>query len=94
MFCRQCGAQNDPSSLFCSECGSAMSVAAAQFASSPLVPAPAAPASPRSSPTPPVPVPIPPIVAPISPTAPKTEAQPFVGGPRLPQWGIVQSRQC
>src|ERR1700674_1279727 len=87
MFCRQCGAQNDPSSLFCSECGSAMSVAAAQFASNPPVPAAAVPASPRVSPTPPVPATIPPRVAPISLTAPKTEAKPFVGGPPLAAMG-------
>jgi hypothetical protein len=69
MFCRQCGTQNDPSSLFCGKCGVAMSTPAARFASSPLVPAAAAPVSPRISPTPPAPAPVPPVVAPISTTS-------------------------
>ncbi|HXM96139.1 MAG TPA: RDD family protein [Candidatus Dormibacteraeota bacterium] len=87
MFCRQCGAQNDQSSLFCSKCGAAMSVPAAQLASNPLVSAAALPAYPRISPTPPAPAPTPPVVAPISPTAPKTEAQPLVGGAPLGAMG-------
>jgi uncharacterized RDD family membrane protein YckC len=87
MFCRQCGTQNDPSSLFCGKCGAAMSAPTAQFASIPSVPAAAASASPHISPTPPIPMPIPPVVGPISPTAPKTEAQPFVGGPPLATMG-------
>jgi uncharacterized RDD family membrane protein YckC len=87
MFCRQCGTQNDPGSLFCGKCGAAMSAPNAQFASNPLVPAAAAPASPRISPTPPAPATIPPRVAPISLTTPKTEAQPFVGGPSLAAMG-------
>jgi uncharacterized RDD family membrane protein YckC len=87
MFCRQCGTQNDPSSLFCIKCGAAMSAPAAQFASNPPVPAAAVSASPRIPPTPLIPMPIPPVVAPISPTAPKAEAQPFVGGPPLAAMG-------
>ena len=87
MFCRQCGTQNDPSSLFCTKCGAALSAPAAQSASSPLVPAAAVPVSPRISPTPPAPAPIPPAAAPISPAAPKTETQPFVGGAPLAGMG-------
>lgn len=92
MFCRQCGTQNDPSSLFCSKCGASMSAPAAQPASSPIVPAaavPAAavPAAPRISPTPPAPSPILPAAAPISPTVPKTEAQAFAGGAPLAGMG-------
>jgi hypothetical protein len=69
MFCRQCGTQNDPSSLFCAKCGVAMSAPTARFENGPVVPAAAVPASPRISPTPPVPAPIPPVVAPISTTS-------------------------
>lgn len=70
MFCRQCGTQNDSSSLFCSKCGAAMSASAAQFASSPLVPAAAAPVS----------APIPPAASLFSRNDAKPEAQPFAIG--------------
>ena len=83
MLCRQCGTQDDPSSLFCNKCGASTSAPAAQFASSPLVPAAAVPGSPRISPTASVPALIPPVVAPTSPAEPKTETQPFVGGAPL-----------
>jgi uncharacterized RDD family membrane protein YckC len=78
MFCRQCGTQNDPTSLFCGKCGAAMSVAAAHAETGSLASAGGVPSSPRSSPAVSVSLPIPPSFAPISSTPPKATTQPLV----------------
>jgi uncharacterized RDD family membrane protein YckC len=78
MFCRQCGAQNEPGSLFCGKCGGAMSAAAAHVGTSSVGSAGGVPSSPRSSPAVPVSLPIPPSVASTSSTPPTAAAQPSV----------------
>jgi uncharacterized RDD family membrane protein YckC len=78
MFCRQCGAQNEPGSLFCGKCGGTISVAAAHVGTSSLASAGGVPSSPRSSPAVPVSPPIPRSVEPTPSGASTAAAQPLV----------------
>jgi uncharacterized RDD family membrane protein YckC len=78
MFCQQCGSQNEPGSLFCGKCGSAISVAAAHAGTSCLPSTGRISSSPHDFPGVPVPPPIPRSVAPILSSAPTVAAHPLV----------------
>jgi hypothetical protein len=69
MFCRQCGAQNEPSSAFCVNCGAPMLAPSEPFENGPVVTGVPQPASQGVSPTPPVSAPVSQTTAPISTTS-------------------------
>jgi uncharacterized RDD family membrane protein YckC len=81
MFCRECGTQNESSSMFCVKCGATLS------AGTPAQPSVGTPASSRSPLTPSPSAPNFPATVPAPPPAAQSEAQQIVSGAALAGMG-------